>query len=414
MISLDNFQLPTRTYKGNALLIAGPGSGKTRTVAAKIEYEHEIEKEPLPNLKMLTFSRRAAGELLKRLPYLEYRVHVHTIHQFGLSILRNNGHNYKVFGSTPDSNGPDPRQKIMLQFFSEDSSPRQLREVHRQVSDVLAAIDRYKSSTDRELAEIYKPSYEFYQSYLKKNNLIDFNDMLSIAIEVIEKHPFHVKWLFLDEGHDTNMLQYELFKRIKADYVWAVFDPHQMIYRWNGADERNIQRFKKDFHPKEFKLLNDWRSIPEIVNLLEKIYPRGLIAKGEGKGGVNTIECSTESQLGIARSLCQGSEDHLILARTNYQLTDNRGTESGDIILDFSGNKNKLITIHKSKGTEADTIVLLGCQPRYIPFYRSTDEEEEKNLFYVACARAKNNLFLLYDMHLTPFLEKGGDVWLKT
>jgi len=91
MISLDNFQLPTRTYKGNALLIAGPGSGKTRTVAAKIEYEHEIEKEPLPNLKMLTFSRRAAGELLKRLPYLEYRVHVHTIHQFGLSILRNNG-----------------------------------------------------------------------------------------------------------------------------------------------------------------------------------------------------------------------------------------------------------------------------------------------------------------------------------
>lgn len=412
MIELDDFQEPTREYRGNAILIAGPGAGKTRTVAAKMEYLHEVTKEPLDSIKMLTFGNDAAHELLSRLPYLKYGEQVSTIHKFGLDLLRKNGLKKKVWGTEPGE--PDPRIKVLYGFMASEVSLGKLsqtgREMSYEVSNALNSIDRFKSGRDEELAEVYQPAYEFYQGYLKDNNLIDFSDMLTLAIEEIEKHPVYIKYLFLDEGHDTNMLQYELFKRIQSDYTWAIFDPHQMIYRWNGADERNYTRFQEDYSPEEFQLLNDWRSTPEIVNLLEKIYPRGLIAKGNGESKVEWVEAEPfRSQL-AAMELVKGEEDHLILARTNFQFS---GISINTAILTPQGGRREFnpMTIHKSKGLEANTVVILGCGDEYIPFYRSLDMEEERNLLYVACSRAKRNLFLLYEDYPTTFLNGGGRLW---
>jgi superfamily I DNA/RNA helicase len=436
MITLDEFQAPTREYEGNALLIAGPGAGKTRTVAAKIEFLYEVQEKPLSSMKMLTFGNDAAHELLNRLPYLKYGEQVSTLHKFGLDLLRKNGFKKKVWGPDPEKPDVDPRPKIMYGFLSSDMSLGQLTQMGYKmaqlVRDTLSAIDRFKSGKTTELAETYGPAYEFYQNYLKENNLIDFNDMLLLAIEQIKKTPIYIPYLFLDEGHDTNMLQYELFKRINCDWRWGIFDPYQMIYRWNGADERNYTRFQEDFAPQRFDLLNNWRSTPEIVGLLEKIYPRGLIAKGTGPSKVEWLqvdgpETSWEgeewnqpqkkinphiAQQLVARNLVNGNGDHLILARTNYQLD---GIPTDTVILTPNGGKREFNpkTLHRSKGLEATTVVVLGCGDGYIPFYRSLDMEEEKNLLYVACSRTKNFLYLLYENQPTEFLKGGERLWMK-
>ena len=415
-------QKPTREYEGNAILIGCPGGGKTRTVAAKMEYLFEPKQLPLDDAKMLTFSRSAANELLNRLSCLTYGKQVSTIHKFGLDLLRQNGFNGKVFGSKePDAPDAD-RIKLIYEFLLTDTPLFRIGGAHKELSymvnDCLGAIDRYKSGKDEKLPEAYRPAYEYYQDYLRKTNQIDFNDMLTLSINEIEKHPVHLRWLFLDEGHDTSMLQYELFRRIDADFVWAIFDPHQMIYRWNGADERNYTRFREDYSPKEFQLLNDWRSTPEIVSVLEKIYPRGLVPKGEGESKIEFIEVEEESQYSYALQLATEYPDHEILARTNYQLPTammkkalkKQGFSKSEIEKDIFIPKVNEGTIHWSKGTQAHTVILVGGGDRYIPFYRSRDYVEEKNLLYVACSRAKNNLFVLYEERLSEFFGQVEEV----
>jgi superfamily I DNA/RNA helicase len=176
-----------------------------------------------------------------------------------------------------------------------------------------------------------------------------------------------------------------------------------MIYRWNGADERNMGKFEEDFKPKRFRLRNNWRSTKKIVDLLENLYQDNLVPKNDKEGKVRLRRFWKEAQEAReAKNICyELGQDHLILARTNKQLAA-IATKEPDLYKDF---KFKSQTIHKSKGGSAETVVVLGCGGKYIPYYKSEDIEEEKNLLYVACSRAKTNLFLLNTGYPSYFLE---------
>jgi len=389
MIELDEFQEPTRNYNGNAILMAGPGAGKTRTIAARIEYLRRTGV-PLKDIKMLTFSRQAAGELLHRQPDLGKCVQ--TIHAFGNSLLKRS---YKVVGMAYTESQFSQRKGFICGFL--DVPLYKImnwggdHELVSHVKEILDNIDRYKSRPDSDLPSVYKPAYNYYEESLRRHNLIDFNDMLSMAIEEIKKNPVSIKWLFLDEGHDTSMLQYELVRNIQVEHAWGIFSPHQMIYRWNGADERNMERFTQDYSPRQFNLLNNWRSNKKIVDLLECIYQDGLIPKNTEEGEVKFHQRKAGSQFELALDLVKDAPSYEILARTNLQLNSN-------------GVKDiKKGTIHWSKGTEADTVVLLGAGYPFIPHTKSMDYEEECNLLYVACSRAKRSLHILYETTPSEF-----------
>ena len=414
LLTLDEFQEPTREFEGSAILIAGPGAGKTRTVAARIEYLREVKGISLSSIKMLTFSRKAAHELLCRLPYLEYGTSVSTIHKFGLDILKSRGFNYKILGEDTNTLYNDPRFKIVKKLLL-DSFPeyKKLNEedLGYKVEESLALIDKYKTSSGEVLSNEIELIYIEYQKYLNSTNQIDFNDILILAIKELEKLPVPIPYLFLDEGHDTNMLQYELLRRIDSEYNWAIFDPYQMIYRWNGADERNYTRFIEDYSPREFKLLNDWRSTPEIVKILEAIYKRGLIAKNTGPSEIKLYEARGQAQIDLAIALAKKwGNSTLILGRLNRTIETLKSQsleviEAVDGTLIFKENNGlKGMTIHKSKGLEEETVIVVGCNSRLIPYSRSVDLVEEKNLFYVACSRARRNLFFITDGPPSPFL----------
>ena len=403
LISLDEFQEPTREYTGNAILYAGPGAGKTRTIAAKAEYLEFVEKLSPSKMLFLSFSKRASSELISRLPHLESKIL--TIHKFAKDRIKNCP---EIVESSESQSILDPRKICMLDFlgvtlnrlahWDEDYS------LQEQISSILGAIDKHKACPDLPFSTFYEPALSHYENFLKKENLIDFNDMLALGIKELDKTPLSIEWLFIDEGHDTSMLQYEVIKRIKASNIWGVFSPHQMIYRWNGADERNMKKFEEDFKPRKFQLRNNWRSNKRIVNLLENLYVDNLVPKNDKEGKVKLKRFWKESlESREAKNICyEAGPDHLILARTNKQLISIAEKEP-DLYKEF---KFKYQTIHRSKGGSAETVVVIGCGGKYIPYYRSEDEEEEKNLLYVACSRAKTNLVLLYTGYPTYFLEE--------
>jgi len=388
----DIFQDTAVNCSSNVLLIAGPGAGKTRTVATKIS-QLLNNSTGLDDILALSFSKDAARELYKRVPKLP-RGAVRTIHSFARSFLPKD---LKVISSA-DPEILDNRKLILLNHHGATlqtiSKLWAEPAVQDRVNSALDSIDKFKSTPDSLLPDEFEEDYSTYQSYLKKYNLIDFNDMLIMGIEAAKIAKPEFEWLFLDEGHDTNMLQYELLRCVKAKHVWGVFSPHQMIYRWNGADERNLERFQEDYKPEKFLLQNNWRSNKVVVDLLEDIYPDNLIPMNETKGEVKLFRLSPNNELPLLQDLCKG-RDYMILARVNSRLPSR-----------WHPNLKNLSTIHKSKGTEAEDTVVLGCGDHLIPYYKSADIEEEKNLLYVAASRAKSNLYLFYNEKPSPLLGK--------
>lgn len=417
LIKLDEFQEPTREYEGNALLNSGPGAGKSRTVAAKQEYLRKVKNVPLSDMLDISFSRMAARELTDRMPALKNRIM--TIHAFSKRLVeQRRGTKLRIVNQVREAHIFDERKGIICEFLDKPNFMNDVplgleiaqqrmwleeRQLQKEVGDLLNAIDLCRARPDTGLPMWCTPAYNHYQATLKKMGKIDFNDMLTLAIEELDKRPEYVKWLFVDEGHDTSMLQYEIVKRIIAEHVWWVHDPHQMMYRWNGADERNYQRFKADYNPKEFSLLNNWRSTPEIVEVLETIYPRGLVPKNTGDSKVEYHRVDVEDQFEAAIDIVKRHESHEILARTNWQISSSNGWKKRlkeDYDVDLTAG-----TIHWSKGSQAEAIVVLGAEYPYLPLKRSTDIREERNLMYVACSRAKRYLHILFESYPTEFLD---------
>jgi len=388
-ITLDSDQKEIVNHTGNALIDAGPGAGKTRVLAGKILQllnEDWTNNEPL----VLTFSKGAAKELNSRIP-----IPVQTFHSFALSQLPNKR---RVLPTRRV--GWDIRKDLFCHMkgytqedYLLDSSLRQ------SIDSTVSIIDKYKSRLDGDISG-YQKEYLIYEKLLETEGYIDFNDMLRLALQQLDKKHLYFPWIFIDEGHDTSMLQYEILKRLSTDNLWIVFSPHQMIYRWNDADERNMGRFQSDYQPKEFFLRNNYRSGTQIVKALETLYLDGLVPLGPA-GTTSVISVSSNTGLSgfssmdnKAVEIFRDYEEVQILARTNKELEDLRKRR-------ISCN-----TLHSSKGTEYDTVIILNCNKDHIPHYYSSDLEEDKNLLYVGMSRAKRNLFLLYQDYPSPFIRR--------
>ena len=247
---------------GPCLILAGAGSGKTKVLTTRIARLIEIGI-PSYNILAITFTNKAAKEMKERLEKLipgNYAF-VGTFHSLGVRILRENAQRLgydKDYSIIDSDDALSIIKKIMKEnsYSSKEITPSYVRnKISNIKNDMLTdnEIDNYYSSgSDSIIKDVY---YE-YQSVLRKNNSVDFDDLLLLPVklfmehkDVLESYQDRFKYILIDEYQDTNEVQYKLSKLLASKYknIFVVGDPDQSIYMFRGANFRNILNFEKDY-----------------------------------------------------------------------------------------------------------------------------------------------------------------------
>ena len=270
--------------EGPLLVLAGAGSGKTRVLTHRIAYLIS-EKGVLPwNILALTFTNKAAGEMRERVEKLLNQagnadMWVLTFHSFCVRILRREidrlGYDPK-FVIYDDSDQQTLIKHVIKNMNLDDKvfTPRQLASQFSSAKNHMphdpAAFLR-ESGAIRQVVE----AFSVYEKYLKKNNALDFDDLLLKTVElfqnepeVLERYRLRFRYILVDEYQDTNLAQYEIVRQLAGEHrnLCVVGDDDQSIYGWRGADIRNILEFEKDFPGASvIRLEQNYRSTGNIL-----------------------------------------------------------------------------------------------------------------------------------------------------
>lgn len=271
--------------KGPLLILAGPGSGKTRVLTNKIAYLLE-NKYALPmQVLAITFTNKAAKEMKERLYKLigndTADIQLSTFHSFGLRIIKEN---YIEFGlnkafSIIDENDSISLIKKILKDFNMDEkiyNPKYIKnKISSSKNNLVDVIDYGKYAKGNIEENIYK-IYKKYQEVLLSNSSVDFDDLLFLPVKlfrsnkkILDQYVELFRYIYIDEYQDTNEAQYIMTKMIASKYqnITVVGDESQNVYSWRGANYKNILNFERDYkNVKTVLLEQNYRSTKTILN----------------------------------------------------------------------------------------------------------------------------------------------------
>lgn len=304
---------------GPLLILAGAGSGKTKTLTTRLAYLIGVVGIDPANTLTLTFTNKAASEMRNRALNLidhntSYPPLLCTFHKFGLLFLK---FHIEKLG-----------RKNSFVIIDSDDKKRLLRNITKEhkidlnISFLSSEISKYKNSLlspelvtqKAELPEYKKVAtiYEAYQQNITENNLVDFDDLLMLTYEILDNNPDlrketsnRYQYIMVDEYQDTNELQFKLLSHLASEHnnLCVVGDDDQSIYGWRGANIRNILDFANIFpDTKTIKLETNYRSFSPILEaantLIEhnssRLGKKLTSHKGNG-GGVKLIHSLDES-----------------------------------------------------------------------------------------------------------------------
>ena len=277
------------------LIFAGAGSGKTRVLTYKISYlikENIVKPE---EILAVTFTNKAAGVMKQRVSDLlkgnVQNINIGTFHSICAKILRNE---IRHLGFTKNFAIYDASDQISLikvimaenNLTKNNVMPKTVRNkissYKSQLINPKAALKFANNIQDKIIVDIYKS----YNSSLKENNAVDFDDLLNFPLEIFNNHPRILgkyqklwKYILVDEYQDTNKAQFLLVKMLAEKHrnICVVGDDDQSIYAWRGADIRNILDFEKDFPECEtFTLENNYRSTNQILQAAQSVVRNNL------------------------------------------------------------------------------------------------------------------------------------------
>ena len=279
LAGLDDAQRrAVETVDAPLLVVAGPGSGKTRTLTRRIAHlvtNHGVD--PARSLA-ITFTRRAAGEMRDRLrallPDAWERVALHTFHSLGLSIL------------TAHHNAAGLQRGFRV--ASEAERVRLLRDAlgisERRARGRLSAISRAKRTAASPSDDVPGEVMAAYEGAMEARNLCDFDDLVARAADALESDPGiraqyqrRYRWISVDEYQDVDEQQVRLLKQLVAPdgNLCAIGDPDQAIYGFRGADVRFFSEFQRDFpETRVVRLSRNYRSDRNIVALSAQVIGR--------------------------------------------------------------------------------------------------------------------------------------------
>jgi len=281
--------------EGPLMVLAGAGSGKTRVITRRVARLLRDGVAP-ESMLAVTFTNKAAGEMARRVQEIGGgRVHIATFHSACARFLRSHGHhlgfprNFSIFDTydrdsclkmlmqerelTPEGVKPSQVGRIVSRLKNHGVTPDEYRETHAHDDPITA---------EEVVAELYGP----YQERLRKLGAMDFDDLLGNFLllmtecpEVADGYRQRFEWILVDEFQDTNRVQYELTRELAAVHrnLCVVGDPDQSIYRFRGAEIRNILDFQRDYPDVEIaRLETNYRSTRVILRAAQGVIVHNL------------------------------------------------------------------------------------------------------------------------------------------
>lgn len=338
---------------GPLLILAGPGSGKTRVITYKIAYLLEQGKAKPWEVLAITFTNKAAKEMKERLHNLIEEdikgMQISTFHSFGLRVIKEY---YDFFGLDraftiiDESDSISLIKKIIKELNLDEKKyiPRAIKNKISGAKNELLNPEGFKvfarTPYDEDVVKIYKK----YEEKLKRNSSVDFDDLLMLPIELfrkdkeaLEHYQNRYKYVFIDEYQDTNEAQYLLSKMISDKYknICVVGDESQSIYSWRGANYKNILNFEKDYkNAKVILLEQNYRSTKTILEAANSVIKNNKEKKDKhlwtlnGKGSkIKYLRCYDEKDeiLNIINTIKKFKSEGIpykemvVLYRTNAQ-----------------------------------------------------------------------------------------------
>jgi len=465
-------------------IIAGAGTGKTYTLLAKAAYLIEYKNVSSDEILFLSFSRSCVEELIDR---LHYNVLTNTIHAYGLSLIDEyrekevfDGWGFKkIFDeyleSASDKEISDIKDYCMDHLKSEDmikliELDTDIEKFNHMVSKsrissrIRSFIDLFKGKgygisdfkkikskckhefdtnegnyftkenylKNMSFIQLVEPVFRFYESYLSKNHLIDFNDMINKAIELMENEGIkdNFKYIFVDEYQDMSYKNFQFIKTLKtvcnANLV-VVGDDWQSIYGFRDSDISLFNDFC-DYFPNANRVFIEktYRNPQELIDIAgnfimknDSHFKKSLKSDKSIENPVKIVyDDDCDSIYNLISNLSSKSERVFILGRHNGDIDefiagtdlDKKSKNEYKLITDGLIDNVEYRTIHKAKGLEADYVVLINVFDQqigfpnklYPPYFMNLMHdwdydkkiEEERRLFYVAITRAKKGVYI--------------------
>jgi len=371
---------------GPVLILAGPGSGKTRVITHRVAYLVRKGGVNPRRIMAVTFTNKAAREMEERLKQLVStavdQLTLGTFHAICAKILRVDGHHA---GIDPQFNIYDDDDQIALikrSFEDQRLDPKQFNpsSVQTAISHAKSKMQspqEYQRKNRSYFEEIVGRVYERYDQLMRENKALDFDDLLLKTVDLFKKHPDVLKryqerylHLMVDEFQDTNLTQYELVKMMAGKWrnICVVGDPDQSIYSWRAADLRNLLNFEKDFPDARVIILEqNYRSTKTILETASHVIaanphrkPVQLWTENEQGDRITVVEA--ENELDEARYVVREVE----------RLVPHQGYRLGDIAVMYRTNAQSRVV--------EDAFVRYGVPYRLVAATRFYERKEVKDI----------------------------------
>src|SRR4051812_46227786 len=273
--------------EGPLLILAGPGSGKTRVITRRVAYLLHMGVHP-GNILAITFTNKAAGEMKQRVEALMpgNRVWISTFHSLGARLLRQYAddlgldRNFTIYDQSD-------RLKIVKMALENSGidpgrfTPESVMGAISKAKNELLGPERYANQAKDFFTKMVSRIYPVYEEWLHAASALDFDDLLYWPALVLKNNQeirseldSRFRFVLIDEYQDTNKAQYEIARRLSVDHpnLCVVGDPNQSIYKFRGSDIRNILDFERDFPSARVLSLNvNYRSTQAILDAASRL-----------------------------------------------------------------------------------------------------------------------------------------------
>jgi len=436
--NLDETQINAiKSTSKSTLVVAGAGAGKTLTILGKLRYLIEVMHYKESEILCISFTNETVSSLKNKISVYGYNIDVYTFHKLGLSILGNviiAPNNYldyiidEYFKSFLKYDKKRTRWLKNMLFTNKNIdniyNTYEFIKLKQTIStfikllksnnlDINYIYKKYKYSilNKRKLLLIIMEILTIYTNELSSAGMIDFDDMINKSAALVKSKDLPYKFIIIDEFQDTSLVRYalinEIIKKNNAS-IFVVGDDWQSIYRFSGCDLNIFVDFKKYFKDTSiYKLKYTYRNSNELIKVSSSFVMKNKMQISKSIISNKNLEkpikiCFNYTVEDIVSML--DDKDILVIGRNNKDIEN----------INFD---NKL-TIHRSKGLEADNVILVNSDN--IP---STIKEEkilnlvlnkkdyilyaeERRLFYVALTRTKNSIYILVNKKISPFVKE--------
>ncbi len=433
-VKLDKYQVrAVKSKRKNILVLAPAGSGKTLMIVAKIRYLTDVLKVNPKRILCLSFTNKAVNKLKED---TQRNVDVYTFHKLALSIIKSKNEVLTediIYDVVLNSY----KNEVLLGVYSLNKNQmvslvsnfiRLFKALGFELNDFYKMIKDANYSDRKLLKEIMK-CYVCYEAYLKKENLIDFNDMINMAVKELDSSCPKYDYIIIDEYQDVSTSKVMMVKKIQKynnAKVFAVGDDFQSIYRFTGSDLNVIINFD-DYFPfsRTFLLRNTYRNSIELIRVANK-----FIMKNKKQ-----IRKKIKSNMSVPNPVVIVFYDDLntaikeVIEEFRVDEVFVLGRNNSDLKGVKINVKNSKMTVHKAKGLQSKYVFVLGLKDdkngfpnkimnheilKYLNVNKNKNNyDEERRLFYVALTRCVKKVFLFAPSKNPSIFVKELCTWYK-